>query len=145
VRGRRWSCSVGLVRLGYGHLVADDWTIERHLADANPHVRELYERLVEIVGACGPFTYAVSKTAITFKGGRRGFAGARPRRGYLGGYFDVTREIEDVRITNVTPYTNRLFVHAWRVDGLDQMDNDFENWIAEAYAVGNGAHLTDGL
>jgi hypothetical protein len=103
----------------------------------------MYERLVRIVEECGPFTYSVSKSAITFKGTRRGFAGTRPRRRYLGGYFDVTREIDDPRITRVTPYTNRLFVHAWRVDALDQMDDQFESWIEEAYAVGNGAHLHD--
>ncbi len=123
--------------------MADDWTIERHLDGANADVRELYERLVEIVEGCGPFAYSVSKTAITFKGARRGFAGTRPRRRYLAGYFDVTREIDDPRITRVTPYTKRLFVHAWRVDRLDQMDDQFEGWIAEAYAVGNGAHLND--
>ena len=124
--------------------MADEWTVERHLADADPGVLELYERLVEIVERCGPFSYSVSKTAITFKGSRRGFAGTRPRRRYLGGYFDVTREIADPRITRVTSYTKRLFVHAWRVDGLDQMDDEFESWIADAYAVGNGAHLEDG-
>jgi hypothetical protein len=132
------------VRSRYGRVMAEAWTIERHLADADPDVRELYERLVEIVERCGPFTVSVSKTAITFKGSRRGFAGTRPRRRYLGGYFDVTRELEDPRITKVTPYTKRLFVHAWRVERLDQMDHQFESWIAEAYSVGNGAHLDDG-
>jgi hypothetical protein len=56
-------------------------------------------RLVEVVEGCGPFTFLVSKMAITFKGSRRGFAGTRPRRRYLGGYFDLTRELEDPRIT----------------------------------------------
>lgn len=121
--------------------MADEWTVERHFSEVDADVLELYERLVGMVRGCGPFTFAVSKTAITFKGTRRGFAGTRPRRKYLGGYLDVTREIDDPRITRVTPYTKRLFVHAWRVDRLDQMDDEFERWISEAYAVGNGAHL----
>jgi hypothetical protein len=37
-----------------------------------------------------------------------------------------------------------LFVHSWRIDRLDQIDDQFESWIKEAYAVGNGAHLDDG-
>jgi hypothetical protein len=124
--------------------VAEDWTVERHLADADPAMIELYERLVELVDRCGPFTYSVSKTAITFKGTRRGFAGTRPRRKYLGGYFDVMRRIDDPRISRVTPYTKRLFVHRWRVHRMDQLDDEFAGWIAEAYAVGNGAHLDEG-
>lgn len=124
--------------------MAEEWTIERHMEGVAPDVVELYERLVEIVERCGPFTYSISKTAITFKGTRRGFAGTRPRRRYLAGYFDVTRQFDDPRITRVTPYTKRLFVHAWRIDRLDQMDRDFESWIEEAYAVGNGAHLDGG-
>jgi hypothetical protein len=121
--------------------MSDPWTVERHMDSMAPAVRALYDRLVEIVTACGPFTYSVSKTAITFKGARRGFAGTRPRRTYLAGYFDVTRQIDDGRITRVTSYTSRLFVHAWRVDEVEQMDDEFAGWIAEAYRVGQGAHL----
>jgi hypothetical protein len=124
--------------------VAEVWTVERHLDGANPTVLELYERLVELVDRCGPFTYSVSKTAITFKGKRRGFAGTRPRQKYLGGYFDVTRQIDDPRIVRVTPYTKRLFVHQWRVDRIDQLDDEFAIWIVDAYAVGHGAHLDEG-
>ena len=123
--------------------MAKDWTVERHLDVVSSAVLQLYERLVELVDRCGPFTYSVSKTAITFKGTRRGFAGARPRQKYLGGYFDLTRRIDDPRVTRVTPYTKRLFVHAWRVDRIDQLDDQFAGWLAEAYAVGNGAHLEE--
>ena len=104
---------------------------------------ELYRRLVELVERCGPFAYAVSKTAITFKGTRRGFVGATLRKQYLAGYLDVQRVIDDPRITRVEPYTKRLFVHRWRVDRLDDLDDEFAGWIAEAYAVGDGAHLDD--
>jgi hypothetical protein len=55
-----------------------EWTVEDHLRDKPPAVVALYQRFVELVQACGPFEYAVSKTAITFKGSRRGFAGAKP-------------------------------------------------------------------
>lgn len=35
-----------------------------------PGCVELYQRLVELVEACGPFTYVVTKTTITFKESR---------------------------------------------------------------------------
>src|SRR5215211_5921055 len=55
------------------------WTVEDHLRDKPAAVVALYRRFVELVQACGPFDYAVSKTGITFKGSRRGFAGAKPK------------------------------------------------------------------
>ena len=54
------------------------WTVEDHLRDKPPAVVALYQRFVELVQACGPFEHAVSKTALGFKGSRRGFAGAKP-------------------------------------------------------------------
>jgi hypothetical protein len=117
------------------------WTVADHLAGQPPTSVALYERFVELVTRCGPFTYAVAKTSITFKGTRRGFAGARPDQRGLRGYLDLQRAVVDRRFTNASPYTKRLFVHQFRVGELDDLDDDFAGWVAEAYAVGNGDHL----
>jgi hypothetical protein len=120
---------------------AESWTIEDHLRGKPAGVIELYERLVDLVGACGPFEYSVAKTAITFKGGRRGFAGAKPRADRLDGYLDLRRRVVDPRIRGASPYTKRLFVHQFRVTTLDELDEEFAGWVREAYQVGQGAHL----
>jgi hypothetical protein len=120
------------------------WTVEDHLRGRDPTVIGLYERFVELVKACGPFELAVSKTAITFKGSRRGFAGAKPKVGWLDGYLDVQRRLEDPRIRSASPYTKRLFTHQFRVTALDQLDDEFAAWVREAYAVGQGRHLLKG-
>jgi hypothetical protein len=120
----------------------DDWTVERHLASASPHSVELVDRFIALVEACGPFTYHPSKTTITLKGTRRGFAGVGPRRYGIAGYLDLMRPVEDdPRITNVTPYTKRLFVHSYRIETAAQLDEGFAALVAEAYAVGAGEHL----
>lgn len=120
----------------------EEWTIERHLAGQPDFAIDLYRRFIAMVDDLGPFTYSVSKTTITLKGSRRGFAGARPTASGLRGYFDIQRAIEgDPRITNASPYTKRLFVHQFRITTADQLDDEFAGWIAEAYAVGAGAHL----
>lgn len=118
-----------------------DWTVEDHLRGKPPGVVELYQRFVGLVEACGPFDYAVSKTAITFKGRRRGFAGAKPTRRALDGYLDLQRRVEDPRIRSASPYTTRLFVHQFRVTAPDQLDDEFAGWVREAYEVGRGGHL----
>jgi Domain of unknown function (DUF5655) len=119
----------------------DTWTVEDHLRDKPPAVIALYRRLVELLQACGPFEYSVSKTAITFKGSRRGFAGAKPISSGLDGYLDLQRRVEDPRIRHASPYTKRLFVHQFRVTALEQLDDEFAGWVREAYDVGQGGHL----
>ena len=117
------------------------WTVEDHLAGQPESSVALYRQFVRLVEACGPFSYAVSKTSITFKGSRRGFAGARPDANGLRGYLDLQRAVEDPRITNVSPYTKRLFVHHFRIRSAEELDEEFAGWVREAYAVGAGDHL----
>jgi hypothetical protein len=119
----------------------EDWTVERHLLSKPPEVVALYHRFIELAQACGPFTYAVSKTAITLKGTRRGCAGASLAKHALSGYLDLPRRVEDRRITRSSPYTKRLYVHHFRVDSPSQLDQQFAGWLDEAYQVGAGAHL----
>lgn len=119
----------------------DEWTVERHLTGKSAEIVALYHRFIELAEACGPFTYAVAKTAITLKGSRRGFAGASLSAKWLEGYIDLQRQLQDPRIRRSTPYTKRLFVNRYRVVSLDELDNDFAGWLTEAYQVGQGEHL----
>lgn len=121
--------------------MADEWTVERHLRDKPEQVVALYRRFIELAETCGPFTYAVAKTAITLKGSRRGFAGLTPRTATLDGYLDLQRRVEDVRIRRSSPYTKRLFVHHFRIVVPSELDDEFAEWLMEAYSVGEGEHL----
>ena len=113
--------------------MSDIWTIERHLAAGSARGRALFDRFVDIVASCGEYTTSVAKTTITFKGPRRGFAGARPSGDRLVGYFDVTYRVDDPRISRATPYQKDLVVHHFRVNTPEQMDEEFAGWIADAY------------
>jgi hypothetical protein len=116
-------------------------TVDEHLRDAPPEHVALYRRVEEMIHACGPVSVSVSKTTITFKGTRRGFAGARPTRRGVQGYLDLTRSLEgDRRIRSVSPYTKRLFVNHFLVTSPDDLDETFGSWVREAYRVGEGDH-----
>jgi hypothetical protein len=121
--------------------VADEWTVERHLHDKPEQVVALYRRFIELAEACGPFGYSVTKTAISLKGSRRGFAGLTPKKASLDGFLDLQRRVEDPRIRRSSPYTRRLFVHHFRIVAPSELDDAFAEWLREAYAVGEGAHL----
>src|SRR5438132_9980599 len=111
-----------------------EWTVERHLEGKPREVMNMYRRFVEVIAACGPSTLAVSKTGISFKGVRRGFAGAKPKVQSLDGYLDLQRVVQDRRFLRASPYTKRLFVHQFRITTLDQLDDTFAGWVKEAYA-----------
>lgn len=118
------------------------WSVEDHLAGAPPEHVALYRQVEDLIRAQGPVEVSVSKTTITFKGRRRGFAGARPTSRGVRGYLDLMRPVEgDARITNVSPYTTRLFVHQYVLRSPDDVDATFEAWVREAYRVGEGDHL----
>lgn len=121
---------------------AREWTVADHLTDADPDAVRLWRRIDELIHSFGPVTYAVAKTTITFRGPRRGFAGARPRRQGVRGYFDLMRELPpDPRILSVSPYGRRLFVHQFRLADETEFDDSVTAWLREAYDVGCGAHL----
>lgn len=92
------------------------WTVDDHLRDARPQHVALYRRIEELILSCGEVSLSVSKTTITFKGRRRGFAGARPTAKGVRGYLDLTRSLAgDPRISSVAPYTKRLYVNHFLV------------------------------
>ena len=125
--------------------MSEVWTVERHLEAGSEDGRALFHCFVDIVARCGEYTTSVAKTTITFKGPRRGFAGARPHGDRLLGYFDVTYRVDDPRIQRASPYQKDLFVHHFRVDSRDQLDDQFAGWIADAYdQVGCGNRLRRG-
>ena len=116
--------------------------VQQHMENGTPKSRALYDRFVEILDDIGPYTIHPAKSTITFKGTRRGFCGAHPKKESLIGYFDLTRELEsDPRIRSISPYTKRLFVHHFRISSMEELDETFRAWIQEAYGVGQGDHL----
>jgi hypothetical protein len=116
------------------------WTVEDHLRDKPETVRELFDAFESLIGNCGDYDRRVTKTAITFKGPVRGFAGVTPRRRDLTGFLDLTGPAHEPPFTRVTPYTKRLWVHRFVVSDLGQFDGAFASRVAQAYAVGQGAH-----
>jgi len=116
------------------------WTVDDHLRDKPEAVRALFAAFEQLVDRCGPCERRVTKTAIAFKGPVRGFAGVTPRRNDLTGFLDLTEQVHGPPFTRVTPYTRRLWVHRFVVSELAQLDAAFAARVAEAYAVGQGAH-----
>lgn len=119
------------------------WTEDDHLRDKPEESIALYRQVRELIEGFGQVTDSVSRTTITFKGSRRGFASARPTKSGVQGYFDLARSLstDDPRISNVEPYQSNLNVHHYRLTSAEDLDDTFIGWLREAYDVGCGAHL----
>jgi hypothetical protein len=115
-------------------------TVEDHLRGKPDAVRALFDVFQSLVGDCGEYELRVTKTAITFKGPIRGFAGVTPRRNDMTGFLDLMEEVHESPFTRVSPYTRRLWVHRFVVSDPAQLDRTFASRVEEAYSVGQGAH-----
>jgi hypothetical protein len=116
------------------------WTVEDHLRDKSGVVRELFAAFDRLVDRCGSSERTATKTAIAYKGPVRGFAGVTPRRSDLTGFLDLTEQRHEPPFTRVTAYTKRLWVHRFVICNLAELDDTFACRVADAYAVGQGAH-----
>lgn len=118
------------------------WTVADHLSGVPAEHADLFRRVEALVLELGDVRTTVSRTLVGFAGPRRGFAGARPTRRGVDGYFDVMYRVEDdPRVRSVTPYQRNLFVHRFRLTGPEDVDATFAGWLADAYRVGCGDHL----
>ena len=119
----------------YRHRYLDGWQ------EKDTRAAMLFGRAFEqAIAACGPYQTSVTKTAISFKGAVRGFAGATPRSKSLTGFLDLQQEVHESPFTRVRPYTSKLWVHRFVITDLEQLDGRFVALINAAYGVGRGAH-----
>jgi hypothetical protein len=118
----------------------ETFTIEDHLAHKDATIVSLYRRLVQLVEACGPFTYVVGKAAIASKGKRRNFAVAKPKAHWLDGVLVLPYIVKDARFRSAPAYTKQLYGNQFRVNHMVQLDEEFAEWVYQAYQIGQGQH-----
>lgn len=131
------NCGRQFARTRQAH-VCGQWTVEQHLADADERSLQLFERFVGIVGSAGSFEYAPTARQVGIRGSRRIFAGLRLTEHGLEGYLDLPRRVNSPRFRHVAPYTKKLSVHHFVLEDEGELDEEFSDWIREAYAVGEG-------
>ena len=111
-----------------------------HFAGKPATVRALFERILEVVRACGPVTILPEKTRIAFHV-RMSFMVLTIQKSALRGHFVLSAVQHHPRFTRVTTYSPRNHVHEFRVAALSDIDATFQQWVAQAYRVGQQRHL----
>ena len=115
-------------------------TLESHFTGKSQKVRELFNELAGLIKKCGPVKVLPEKTRIAFQV-RMSFVAVQVRRDYLIGHFVFGRRVESPRFTRVETFSPRNHLHAFRINSLSDLDEEFADWIREAYAVGEQKHL----
>ena len=113
--------------------------LEDHFKGKSPFVRELFDRYLAMVKKCGPVTVYAQKTRIVFQVRVR-FAGAVIRKSWVEGGFWLKRRIEHprFRVETITPHDH---VYRFRLERLEDFDDELAGFLREAYAVGCQAHF----
>lgn len=121
------------------HACAPLSDLDRHFAGTAPAVRATFDRIVRLVTALGPVEVLPEKTRIALHA-RMSFAAFMPRVNWLDGHLVLARELPSPRFRRVETFSPRNVLHAFRLDGPDEVDEEFAGWLAEAYEVGQQRH-----
>jgi Bacteriocin-protection, YdeI or OmpD-Associated/Domain of unknown function (DUF1905)/Domain of unknown function (DUF5655) len=95
----------------------------------------LFERLRDLVEACGPVTVVPNRDNVAFMVDVR-FLRAVPRTRWLDLAFWLRRRVESPRWWKVETLTPDAHIHVLRVTDADQLDAEVAGWVRDAYAVG---------
>lgn len=117
-----------------------DVSLQSHFAGKSEKVRELFNELLALIKKSGPVKVLPEKTRIAFQV-RMSFIAVQVRRNYLIGHFVFGRRVENPRFSRVETFSPRNHLHAFRINSLTDLDDEFAAWIREAYAVGQQKHL----
>lgn len=97
---------------------------------------------MEAAAALGPVEVLGQKTRVALHV-RMSFAALIPRRRWLDGHLVLAQRIDSPRFTRIEVFSPRNVLHAFRLTGPGEVDDEFRGWLAEAYRVGEQRHLRE--
>jgi len=116
------------------------YTLAEHLEGKSPEVLALYHHLEAVIQRLGPVIVNPEKTCIAFQV-RMSFAAVMLKRQWIDGHVVLARRLESPRFRRIETISPRNHVHSFRLTCLEDVDEEFVAWLAEAYLVGEQRHL----
>ena len=89
---------------------------------------------MEYVGNCGEMIIEATKTSISFKSPRLFAVVHLQKQGIKVGFW-LPRRIDHARIIRSEAISPQEYVHDVRVTSSDELDEQLQNWLCEAYAL----------
>ena len=116
------------------------YTLAHHFENKPPAIRRLFSAFADAVAEIGPVRVLPEKTRIAFQV-RMSFAQVTLRRAWLDGHIVLARRLENPRFRSVETFSPRNHLHTFRLNSIEDIDDEFRAWLAEAYKVGAQEHL----
>ena len=99
------------------------------------NVTQLFDRFREIVEAQGPVKVLLYRDMVGFNVRVR-FAAAVPRTRWLDVGLWLPRRVESPRFHKIETISPDVHTHILRITDVEQLDEEVEGWVKEAYAAG---------
>jgi len=117
------------------------YSVEKFLNGKSQYAVSLYEHFSTLVHECGPVRVAPAKTRIGFQV-RMIFAAVNKLsdRG-LEAHVVLARRLKSRRFRRIEVMTPKCYVHHFRIEAMDELDEEVKIWLQEAYKVGTQEHL----
>ncbi len=112
-------------------------SVEDHLEGVEPDVAALFAEIQKSVAALGPASVIPVKSAIDFRG-QTTFLAVKVRSDHLMAELALPRRLEGERFQRVTTLSPASFEHSVRLTKVEDLDDEFRAWLAEAYGLGAG-------
>jgi hypothetical protein len=117
------------------------YTVEAFLSGKPRRAVDLYNRFVDMVNSCGPVLVAPAKTRIDFQVRMISAAVNKLSDRGLDGHVVLARRLEHKRFRQIQEMSPRCYVHHFRIEAVEEIDEEVAGWFREAYRVGTQAEL----
>jgi len=137
-----WECP----KCGHVFVNTNQWhscrrySLDDAFASSSAPVRELFERLRDLVESVGPVRVQAYRDHVAFIVRVR-FMGATPKKKWLDVGFWFNRRIDNPRFHKVETLTPSDHIHLLRVTAVEELDDEVLGWIRKGHAVGEQRHL----
>ena len=109
--------------------------LEAHFEGATEEVELIYQKFAGMVRSCGPVRIIPQKRRIAFQV-RTQFASLTPSKSHVVGGLIFDEPMKSPRFTKIELLGPRTHAHSFRLEKLEELDDEFMGWIRRAYAVG---------
>jgi hypothetical protein len=117
------------------------YTVDSFLKGKSKQAITFYNGFVDAVRECGRVTLAPAKTRVGFQV-RMIFAAVNKVSNLgLEAHVVLARRLENPRFIRIESLSAKNHVHHFRVNSLEEIDDELRSWLKEAYWVGAQEHF----
>lgn len=113
-----------------------DHTVDQFLEGKGPKAIAYWERLKQMVAACGPHSLIANKTNIGFMVLVRFIGVTRISERGMTMNFWLKEPISSPRFAKVEYLLHRDWLYTLRITDLEEMDDELQGWLCRSYLVG---------